>query len=216
MKYSWIIWDFNGTLLDDSDFNMRIMDDMLLERGKPKMQGIEDYRRRFCFPVKEYYIRAGWNFSEYTFEELAEDYVRRYKAGCGDLKLFPDVRAALSAVKKAGLRQAVLSASEILLLRRQLGELDILGEFDEVIGVEDIYASGKVELGKRFIASSGIDPKRAVLIGDTEHDALVAREIGTDCALVPRGHQSAEILAATGFPVFPDIAAAARGLLDIK
>ena len=213
MKYSWVIWDFNGTLLDDCDLNMRVMDEMLLERGKPPMQGLEDYRRRFCFPVIKYYENVGWDFSEYTFKELAEDYVRRYKAGCSACGLFPDVLPAMDDLSENVIKQAVLYAIVIELLRRQLGELGILERLGAVAGVEDIYASGKAELGKRFIIKAGIDPNAAILIGDTEHDALVARELNCKCILVARGHQSREALESTGFPVLSDLASAAKALL---
>ena len=43
------------------------------------------------------------------------------------------------------------------------------------------------------------------MIGDTVHDAEVAGEIGADCILVARGHQSRETLMGEGRVVADDL-----------
>ena len=52
-----------------------------------------------------------------------------------------------------------------------------------LLGLGDIYAKSKVELGLRFMQEEGIDPARAVMIGDSVHDFEVAQAMGTACVL---------------------------------
>jgi phosphoglycolate phosphatase-like HAD superfamily hydrolase len=41
-----------------------------------------------------------------------------------------------------------------------------------------------------LLDSYGIERRRAVFIGDTTHDAEVARTLGVSCVLLSTGHQS--------------------------
>ena len=58
-----ILWDWNGTLLDDVEVALAAMNEMLARRGLPLLQGREPYRDIFTFPVREYYTAAGLDLS---------------------------------------------------------------------------------------------------------------------------------------------------------
>ena len=62
MKYDCIFYDFNGTLLDDTDICVEILNKMLDKRGYKHITK-EKYRDIFSFPIKEYYEKAGFDFS---------------------------------------------------------------------------------------------------------------------------------------------------------
>jgi phosphoglycolate phosphatase len=64
--------------------------------------------------------------------------------------------------------------------------------FDEILGISDIFATSKIDMGKEYIRR--VMPQKAVLIGDTLHDKEVADALGVDCILVANGHQSKETL----------------------
>ena len=55
MNYKHIIWDYNGTLLNDVKLCVTIINEMLKARNLPVMS-IERYRKLFDFPVKDYYV----------------------------------------------------------------------------------------------------------------------------------------------------------------
>ena len=82
---------------------------------------------------------------------------------------------ALEAFKAAGLRQVILSASNLDTLRRQTDERGVTGYFDRLLGLGDIYAKSKVEVGLAYLKENGFDPARAVMIGDSVHDYEVAQ-----------------------------------------
>jgi phosphoglycolate phosphatase len=72
------------------------------------------------------------------------------------------------------------------------------GCFDEIIGLDDIYAVSKVDAGLRWMRASRIDPAGAIMLGDTIHDYEVASALGCRCVLIADGHQSRRQLSACG------------------
>ena len=65
------------------------------------------------------------------------------------------------------------------------------------------------------MASLGPSADTPVFIGDTLHDAEVARELGGRCVLVSCGHQMPDRLAAAGCPVAATLADAVRLAVQI-
>lgn len=204
MKYTHVIWDFNGTILDDMQAGIDSVNEMLTARGLPPVSGLEAYRELFDFPVKDYYAKLGFDFEKEDFGTvLAPIWVKLYEERCTKAALFPGVRALNLALREAGLSQSILSASERGMMLSQLAERGANGWFDEVWGNDSIHAHGKEHLAAAWREAH--PGARAVLIGDTTHDAKVAGLIGADCILVAAGHQSRERLAACGVPVVPEL-----------
>lgn len=201
-----VIWDWNGTLLDDLELSLEGLNWLLARFGYPQRYDLARYREIFGFPIEDYYGRAGFDFSRHSFAELAERYMEFYIPRSMACPLAADAPGALAAARQAGCRQVILSASPLPTLRRQTENLQVTGWFDEMLGLSDIYARSKVQLGRDWMARSGIDPARAVLVGDTLHDAEVARALGARCVLCAAGHQARAVLETAGVPVINTLA----------
>lgn len=67
-----ILWDWNGTLLDDVDLCVDALNRLLAGFGYPQRYDHERYRAIFGFPIEEYYVRAGFDFTKHSFAELAD------------------------------------------------------------------------------------------------------------------------------------------------
>ena len=80
LKYSHVIWDWNGTLLDDLYWCFETINKLLKKRDLKQLQDITDYHRVFCFPIIEYYKNVGFDFDIEPFEVLAEEYMMFYHA----------------------------------------------------------------------------------------------------------------------------------------
>ncbi len=193
-KYDCIIWDFNGTLLDDVRTGIDSVNTLLAERGLPIIESEEYYRRVFRFPIIEYYRSLGFDFDSEPYEVLAPKWVRLYLENVKRATLFSDVRDTLEYFRRLNIRQVVLSATERSMLEDQLNSLGIRDYFEEVMGLDDIHAGSKLSLARAWRERNR--DVRALLIGDTDHDVENAREMGADCVLVARGHQSEEHLKA--------------------
>lgn len=205
MKYTHVIWDFNGTILEDMQAGIDAVNTMLATRGLPLVESLAGYRELFDFPVQDYYARLGFDFEKEDFGTvLAPAWVRLYEKNCKNATLYPGVRPLNLALREGGLSQSILSASEREMMLVQLAERGADGWFDEIWGNDSIHAHGKEELALAWRAAH--PTARAVLIGDTTHDAKAATLAGADCILVAAGHQSAGRLAACNVPVVPELA----------
>ena len=194
-EYGTVVWDFNGTLLDDLGIGIRAVNALLARRGMRTISSPEEYHAVFCFPIEEYYRRLGFDFSREPYEELAVEWVREYRAIEGSAPLREGALSLILRLREAGLCQIVLSATEETMLGEQLRALGIAGYFDEILGRSDIYAESKLALAERLAErlSGGV-----LVIGDTEHDLETARVLGADAVLLRGGHTSDGALASLG------------------
>ncbi len=199
-KYAHIIWDFNGTLMDDAPLCLNVMNGMLVEGGLPPMTA-ERYAEIFDFPVSVYYQRAGWDLEKTPFEPLSDAFMAGYHAKKLTCQLRPGAVETLRRNQQAGLPQSVISAAQQSMVRELVDHYGIGEYFVSVRGLDNHHAAGKVAIGVQWVEELGIDPKTILMVGDTVHDYEVAQAMGVDCVLVYSGHHARARLAATGAPV---------------
>jgi phosphoglycolate phosphatase len=185
--YRHIIWDWNGTLLDDLDLSIDVMNGMLRRRNLPLLDRAS-YHRIFDFPVRTYHERAGLDFTTERFEDLGVEWITAYDARRWECQLHQGAQETLRFIQKAGLTQSVLSAYRQETLREIVGHFGLTPYFKRILGLDNIYAHSKAELGRNWVAELGLPPGEILLIGDTLHDLDVAQAIGVDCVLVAGGH----------------------------
>lgn len=214
MRPELILWDWNGTLLDDVALCVDALNRLLARYGYPQRYDRDQYRAIFGFPVEDYYRRAGFDFARHPFADLAESYMADYIPASAACPLADGARQALDDFAAAGLRQVILSASPMTTLERQVAQRGVAPCFDRLLGLGDIYAKSKVEVGLRFLREGNVDPARTVMIGDSTHDFEVARALGVGCVLQSAGHQPPEVLRRTGAPVVDGLQEAARYILE--
>lgn len=207
-----IIFDWNGTLIDDVWLNLNAINGVL-EKRKIKPITTEYYRENFLFPVSVFYKELGLDI-ENEWDEITKEFGSLYISSIDKIKLFPDVVPALEELKKEGIETGIFSAMEHNMLNKHVEMLRIDKYFRFIEGIENFYAEGKTHLCKKILEKSGYSGKEILFVGDTCHDYETAKAIGCDIALVSRGHNTAEILRNTGAPVFKSIKellAATRG-----
>ncbi|MDE6767778.1 MAG: HAD hydrolase-like protein, partial [Eubacterium sp.] len=200
-----IIWDWNGTLYNDVQICIDAMNELLEMKGYDTVLSAERYKKIFCFPVKKYYERIGFDFSVHPFEMLAEEYISLYSKKEKEALLFPNTNTVLNIISKSCAVQTVISACEKKRLAKQINLFGIMKYFSCAIGTDDNLAVSKVELAKKWVKDNHINTDDVVFIGDTTHDYEVASAVGCDCILVCGGHQSTDILKKTGAQLVDNI-----------
>ncbi|MBQ8310125.1 MAG: HAD family hydrolase [Clostridia bacterium] len=190
--YTHLIWDFNGTILDDVDACIKSANMLLAAYDLPMLPSRAEYKRYFGFPIIDYYRRLGFDFDRLSYEKLAPEWVGYYMENVKDAPLCAGVTDAFDRAKRAGLSQWVLSATEQDMLTRQLGGLGIRDRFDGILGMDTIHAHSKEAIGVAWRASH--PNATALMLGDTDHDAAVAKAMGIDCILLTTGHQARDVL----------------------
>ncbi|MFA6400927.1 MAG: HAD family hydrolase [Salinivirgaceae bacterium] len=210
-----ILWDWNGTLLNDQIICIDAMNRLLVKRGLPLLTE-EKYRRVFTFPVKTYYAQLGFDFTKEPFEIPALEFMEQYHRLLPQAGLFPDAIPVLHKLKELGYRQLILSAMEQESLIAAVKNLHVFDYFEQIAGIQDQYAHGKVNRAKELFLQKQISPQNTLLIGDTLHDVEVANELGCQCLLVATGHQSAERLQINGNPVVKNLRQALEWVIKFK
>ncbi len=193
MKYKYIFFDFNGTVLNDVDLCLQLLNEMLISCNHQKVS-YDEYKHIFRFPVIEYYKLAGFDFTKESFNDLSKWFIENYQPKSLKCHLYDNVVNTFEYLISKGYKLVLLSASQIDNLIQQCNHFEITKYFDAILGIDNIYAASKVDIGVNYLVNNKIDPKEVSMIGDTLHDKEVAEKMGVNCFLVSCGHQHFDIL----------------------
>lgn len=196
-----IIWDWNGTLLDDTWICYKIANIMLEERGLKTIPDFERYRQIFRFPVIDWYIGMGYTFEKETYEQVADEFLVLYDGMLPQCGLKDGAKEVATELKHRGYRQILLSATGQDTLEKNIKAFHMEDLFEEILGQQNDLAFGKSERGRLYMQRCGMDPKETVLVGDTNHDYEVSEVIGANCILIDTGNQSGTVLKQCGVPI---------------
>ncbi len=194
-----LVWDWNGTLLDDTALVVAATNATLVGLGGREVS-VDDHRHGFTRPVADYYARLlGRPVGPDEFARLDETFHAVYRAGLDGAGLAPDALAALAAW---GGTQSLLSMffhDDLVALVRRLGLEPVLARVD---GLRAVVGGGpKAPHLVAHLAALGVAPDEAVLVADTVDDAEAAQAVGAAIVLYDGGITDAARLRATGAPV---------------
>lgn len=199
--YRHIIWDWNGTLLNDTWLCVEVLNGLLAKRSRKPITE-ELYRQNFGFPVIHFYDYLGFDTDVDSFDRVSREFINDYEVRwLKECFLHSETSEILQKLSALGHTHSVLSAAKQEALEIGINHYGIREYFSGLVGTDNIYAEGKVGQGKRWIEKLEWAPEEVVMVGDTLHDFEVAEAIGTHCILLAHGHHTPERLAATGAPV---------------
>ncbi|MBN1465939.1 HAD family hydrolase [candidate division KSB1 bacterium] len=204
MRYQQVIWDWNGTLIDDVVLCVQIINELLAKYKKPLIT-LARYQEVFDFPVQDYYQRIGFDFAETPFEVIGTEFMQHYWQRWQECSLQTGAREFFAELKDRAVPQVIVSAAETRLLRACVDHFQIDHFFAALHGLDHHYAVSKREVAIEYVAAAGCAPEEIVFIGDTLHDYDVAHAAGAACLLVARGHQPKQRLECCGAPVFDSL-----------
>lgn len=183
-----IIWDFNGTLLNDAQLSVDLDNDVFDQIGVPRIT-LEDYRNNMTMPVRDFYPRVGVDYAKHSYEEIARLWLDEFNKRAVGVGLIPGVLEAIKALHAQGRSQSVLSASyepSVPRAVRRAGADPVYEGYQRPAGRERRQKDGNRPTGQlRELGLTGAD---VVLVGDMLTDAHLAEALGADCVLVSWGH----------------------------
>ena len=103
------------------------------------------------------------------------------------------------------MHQAVVSSSNNDQLCMNIKKYGLEGCFDAVLGSADFYAGSKIDRARNYLAETGGKGEKTLVIGDLEHDAEMAAELGADCVLLTSGHEHISRLRNTNVALIDDL-----------
>mgnify|MGYP003613542870 CR=1 FL=1 len=135
-KFEGVIWDWNGTLLDDTEIAVQVMNKILDRRNIPQLS-IDRYKEVFTFPVRDYYQKIGFDFDKEPFEIPASEFILHYNDLVNNCQLHKDSIQVLTYFKQLELPQFILSAMQQETLNQCLDRYQIPNFFEFISGLGD-------------------------------------------------------------------------------
>ena len=195
-----VIWDWNGTLVDDVNLCVDILNQVLVAYTKPTIS-VDLYRRKFFFPVNKFYESIELPSSGTEYEKLANVYIKEYRNRFSDCMLHSRALETLEVLNKLSISQSILSAGEQKDVESFACFFNVKQWVQCIDGASNIEAKGKGDRVVAHISKLKLDPKDVLLIGDTCHDQEIANLAGCKAVLYSRGHVDAERLRQLKDPV---------------
>ncbi|MFA6755907.1 MAG: HAD-IA family hydrolase [Bacilli bacterium] len=200
MKIKNVVFDFNGTLLNDVEVCFDIEKEMQIREHVSPLLTEEEYFNLFGFPVRDYYKTIGFDDNKYP--ELAKLFMKLYhQRWFKESSVYENCEKVLGDLKEKGYNLYVLSATEDTFLTKQLQDIKLLQYFDGTIGSSNIDAKEKISYGKKYLDEHNVNSEETILIGDTIHDYETSKHLGLRCLLFSKGHCSLERLKKTMMPI---------------
>ncbi len=202
--YTHIIWDWNGTLLDDIGASLQSVNEML-ERREMAPIGFDRYRECIGVPIRCFYEQV-FDLSVENYENLLDEYNAGYLAALADCTLSEGAADALKAFDEMGITQLIVSSCEMNQLRENVEKYGVSDFFDAVLGADNFLAASKIERAEKYLNENKVTERgRVLVVGDLCHDADLADRIGADCVLLTIGHEDRKRLESTGHKIFSGI-----------
>ncbi|MFI5631060.1 HAD family hydrolase [Streptomyces sp. NPDC051664] len=197
-----LVWDWNGTLLDDNTAVIGATNAAFAEVGMEPIT-LEQYREMYCIPIPRFYERLmGRLPTEAEWERMDGIFHRYYmeqRVGCG---LTAGAEELLAQWQLAGRSQSLLSMyvhEQLVPVVRGYG---IERHFTRVDGRTGPSGGSKAQHMERHLAAmGGVSPDHTVVIGDAVDDAVAAAHVGARAVLYTGGSHSRSSLEAAGVPV---------------
>jgi phosphoglycolate phosphatase-like HAD superfamily hydrolase len=194
-----LVWDWNGTLLDDLDLVVEATNAAFAAIGGPVVTA-DEHRRDYRRPIADYYAYVlGRPVSTEEFERLDRVFHDAYRERLVDCALAAD---ALDAIHAWPGPQSLLSMWFHDELVPEVTRRGLVRRLARVDGLRAAVGGGsKVAHLVEHLAALEVKGSDAVLIGDSVDDAHAAGEVGAACVLYSGGFTDPPLLHATGLPV---------------
>ncbi len=202
-EYKHVVWDWNGTLLDDFWLCIHALNTLLKKENRPSVEP-DYYREIFDFPVVKTYEALKFDLKPGDFEKMSNFFFEIYEAKRRECMLQKGARKFIHLLNELKISQSILSAYKHDRLQKIISEHDLDKYFTCLSGNDDILGNDKSYRASAHLKELKIAPENVIYLGDTLHDVETAKAMNVDCVLFDWGekaHMSRERLLKSGVPV---------------
>jgi len=194
-----LVWDWNGTLLDDLRLVVDATNASLATCGGPVVTA-DEHRRDYRRPISAYYAHVlGRAITEEEFALLDGAFHHAYRAGLATCGLVSDALTALATWPGTQSLLSMWFHAELVVAVERYG---IAARFARVDGLRGAIGGGHKEAHLiAHLDAIGVAGADTVLVGDSLDDAHAAAAVGARCVLYAGGFTDPPALHATGLPV---------------
>jgi len=194
-----IVWDWNGTLLDDLSQVVDAVNVTLDMIGEAPITARE-YGAHYQRPVRLFYESLlGRAVPDDEWRRIDDVFHLAYRELLPQIRLAPDAGEALQSVAEAGHTQSLLSMlwhDDLVPMVERFGIKPFLSRIEGLRGERG--ARKETFLDRHLQALGETLPERVLMIGDALDDVEAAAAVGTRCVLYDRGTFPRERIEAMG------------------
>lgn len=201
-SFEHIIWDWNGTLVEDLEIVVEILREQTDAAGLPSVS-LQDYRREFFFPIREYYKKLGFKINEKRLSELSQHFHESYTEKFYKTSLYKGTKEILEALCQQGKTLSVLSLTREDYLKNYISHFGLQDYMSHIYGSLAYPTEGKIDRGRVLLERSTANLAKTVIVGDTEYDFEVGKALGIEVVLIADGYQAFERLSHLDCRVIP-------------
>ena len=194
MKYDLFIFDWDGTLMDSTRLISRSLQRACRDIGAP-VPSDEDALFVIGLNMADTFERVAPTLDEAGRRELAARYRFHFLAGEHEAPLFEGVRDMLADLHGRGRRLAVATGKARRGLDRALESTGLAPWFEATRCADEGFAKPHPGMLLMLLEMTGVEPARALMVGDTTHDLELAANAGVDALAVTYGAHPEPLLA---------------------
>lgn len=214
MRRGHVVWDWNGTLLDDLSIVIEAVNHSIGELGASRITA-DDYRDHYTRPVRHFYdALLGHPVTDDEWLRLTTGFHDAYFTLARTADLSPGAREAMAMVEAAGWSQSLLSMSPHDWLTGIVARLELTERFDLVDGLSETTGGRKAQHLEVHLGELGIDGTTTYVIGDTPDDVAAAHHVGATPILFHGGSHHLADLEAEGVPIAETLVEAVELVFD--
>ena len=203
-----LVWDWNGTVLNDFEIILRSTNASFGDHGLPAITA-DQYRTQIKMPIRSFYAEIlGQEPTDEEWEAMDASFHRYYVAFEREARLSDGLPDLFREWAGRGRSQSLLSMYHDDKLVPAVRHHGIAHHFALVQGTRPPRPARKSTHLRDHLDRLGLDPARVVLIGDSPDDAHAAQSVGAHAILYSGGFAAVQSLRSAGAPIVDDLAAA--------
>lgn len=181
LKYEYVIFDFDGTVMDSGPGIMDCIRLTLQEHSMKVPEG-EILRKFIGPPIKASFMKT-FGIDSDLADELVATYRKKYVETDSIMNgvVYEGITALLAELSKAGAKTGIASVKREVMIVETLKRFKIDGYFDEVCGASDtVEFASKTDILNECLKRLNAQRDASIMIGDSDYDAVGAKNCGLD------------------------------------
>jgi phosphoglycolate phosphatase len=194
MSYELVIFDWDGTLMDSTRLIARSLQSACRDVGIA-VPSEQDALFVIGLNIEDTFRHVAPGLDDEGRRRVAERYRFHFVANEHEAPLYDGVREMLADLRGRGRRLAVATGKARRGLDRVLDSTGLAPWFEATRCADEGFAKPHAGMLLMLLEITGVDPARAVMVGDTTHDLELATNAGVDAVAVSYGAHHEELLA---------------------
>ena len=186
MKYELVVFDWDGTLLDSAGAIVVAIQAACRDIDHPPPSD-EQARHVIGLGLVDALRQAAPDLPAESYPALVGRYRHHYLSGDHQLDLFKGVPELLGDLQAAGHILAIATGKSRLGLERALDHSGLRPLFQASRCADECHSKPHPQMLDELMAEFGVTGDTTLMIGDTSHDLLMARNAGVDSLAVTYG-----------------------------